>query len=66
MSGFQSLTLVLAVLVLSLALASVINIAWRYGHVKGYSIMQTQAIEHGYALYCPTNGDFAWNGECDE
>jgi hypothetical protein len=26
---------------------------------------EKQAISRGYALYCPTNGDFAWNGECE-
>lgn len=24
-----------------------------------------QAIERGYALYCPGDGRFAWKGECD-
>ena len=66
MSEFQSWVLVLTVLVLALVLASGINIAWNVGHVKGYSIMQVQAIQRGYALYCPTNGNFAWNGECEE
>lgn len=28
--------------------------------------LQHQAIERGYALYCPTTGDFAWKGECDD
>ena len=23
------------------------------------------AIERGYALYCPGNGKFAWTGECE-
>lgn len=25
---------------------------------------KNQAIERGYALHCPTNGKFAWKGEC--
>lgn len=25
-----------------------------------------QAIEHGYAQYCPANGAWAWKGECRE
>lgn len=25
-----------------------------------------QAIERGYALYCPSDGEFAWKGECGE
>ena len=28
--------------------------------------MQHQAIERGYALYCPRNGEFAWVGECEQ
>lgn len=28
--------------------------------------MQHQAIERGYALYCPADGQFAWVGECEE
>lgn len=26
---------------------------------------QSEAIERGYALHCPKNGKFAWQGECD-
>ena len=25
-----------------------------------------QAIERGYGLYCPMDGEFAWRGECEE
>lgn len=28
--------------------------------------MRHQAIERGYALYCPHDGEFAWKGECEE
>ena len=27
---------------------------------------QKQAIERGYGLYCPTDGNFAWVGECEK
>jgi hypothetical protein len=27
---------------------------------------KTQAIERGYALYCPTTGNFAWINECGD
>lgn len=27
---------------------------------------RSEAIERGYALRCPTTGEFAWKGECDE
>lgn len=25
---------------------------------------QDEAIERGFALYCPSDGKFAWKGEC--
>lgn len=28
--------------------------------------VQKQAIERGYALHCPHDGEFAWVGECEE
>lgn len=28
------------------------------------STIRTEAIERGYAIYCPTTGNFAWKGEC--
>ena len=28
--------------------------------------LQHQAIERGYALYCPITGEYAWKGECDD
>ena len=28
--------------------------------------LKHQAIERGYALHCPRNGEFAWVGECEE
>jgi hypothetical protein len=27
--------------------------------------MQKETIERGFALYCPTNGKFAWKDECE-
>lgn len=27
--------------------------------------VREQAIERGYALYCPDNGEWAWKGECE-
>ena len=33
--------------------------------VNSVSIEQ-QAIERGYALHCPKNGEFAWKGECND
>lgn len=34
-------------------------------HSKGSEFRETQAIERGYAQYCPTTGRFAWKGECN-
>ena len=28
--------------------------------------LKADAIDRGYALHCPKDGDFAWKGECDE
>ncbi|MEM8794074.1 MAG: hypothetical protein AAGE61_00800 [Pseudomonadota bacterium] len=25
-----------------------------------------EAIKRGYALHCPTTGEFAWKGECED
>lgn len=46
--------------VLCFGLASGIAI----GHSTTSSIYKKQAISHGYALYCPIDGKFAWQGEC--
>lgn len=26
--------------------------------------LRNQAIERGYALHCPADGEWAWKGEC--
>ena len=61
-------------LIITLLMGAWFGASW--GYTTGIDAMQdqlqTQAIEHGYALYCPTDdsvqhkGKFAWNGECDE
>lgn len=28
-------------------------------------LIRLDAIERGYALYCPTTGEWAWKGECE-
>ena len=28
--------------------------------------LKAEAIEKGYALHCPKDGEFAWKGECDD
>jgi hypothetical protein len=36
------------------------------GREAGRADLRTEAIERGYGLHCPTNGRFAWRGECEE
>ena len=28
--------------------------------------LKSEAIERGYALHCPQDGEFAWKGECEK
>ena len=61
-------------IIITLIMGASLGASW--GYTVGIDTMQvrlqTQAIEHGYALYCPTDdsvqhkGKFAWNGECEE
>lgn len=34
------------------------------GAMSTSDMYEEQAIERGYALYCPADGNFAWKGEC--
>lgn len=36
-----------------------------FGQVLAVSNLKSQAIEKGYALYCPKDRKFAWKGECE-
>lgn len=38
--------------------------AFAGSHIGGR--YQSDAIKRGYALYCPTTGEWAWKGECDQ
>lgn len=33
-------------------------------NLGGAGVVRAQAIERGYALYCPDTGRFAWKDEC--
>lgn len=44
-----------------IALAAIVTSLNRYVEV---TTIRTEAIERGYAIYCPTTGNFAWKGEC--
>jgi hypothetical protein len=35
-----------------------------WSHYSTASSYEEQAINRGYALYCPKDGEFAWKGEC--
>lgn len=41
-------------------------IGFALGHASTKEWYRIDAIERGYGLYCPTNGGFAWKGECGE
>ena len=30
------------------------------------SIWKSETVNRGFAAYCPDDGQWAWNGECDE
>ena len=52
-------TLVLLAAILFIAL-----LVSLFGFGMREEAFKSQAIERGYALYCPTNGVWAWEGEC--
>lgn len=54
-NGFDTALLVIAAIIFGFFLG---------GHVYGTHIME-QAIDRGYASFCPNTGDFAWAGECE-
>lgn len=47
---------------------------WVFGVVFGFALGATvtswgweeDIVGRGLALYCPQDGDWAWNGECDK
>ena len=54
----------LAVVVLGVAVVLLLVLA--VGNSDVISGMRSEAIKRGYALYCPTDGEWRWTGECDE
>lgn len=36
------------------------------GLISQEAAWRAEAIERGHALHCPSTGNFAWIGECDE
>lgn len=35
-----------------------------FGVSNGIEKMQLEAVQKGYASFCPLDGKWAWNGEC--
>lgn len=61
----SDLELTLVDVIVWFSLVFVIGLSFIIGLSQGY-IMKSQAIERGYAIYCPLDGEFAWVDECDE
>jgi hypothetical protein len=57
-------------LVLGVMVFFAVGVALILGGMRGLDEgrleVQAEAIERGYASYCPQDGRFAWKGECDE
>lgn len=52
---------ILLIIILCIGLAA----GFGLGIEHAGSDYEEQAISRGCALHCPTNGNFAWNGECE-
>ena len=48
------------------ALFIVALIGFFAGSLTGMQSMEAKAIERGYGLHCPIEGNFEWKGECNE
>lgn len=48
------------------ALCTILTQAWLLVFGDHPAQFKAAAIERGYAEYCPTDGEWAWKGECDE
>jgi len=49
--------------VLFLIMAFVFSIV---GYVFGIDEIKKEAIQRGFGIHCPIDGEFAWVDECDE
>ena len=58
--GAFAVALILTVFLLILSVFNMFAIDDRNQELK------RQAVERGYALYCPLTGEWAWKGECDQ
>lgn len=54
-----------AMFLAGMALAIVFMFACAIAWWTPSSVWQSSAIERGFGLYCPNNGNFAWIGECE-
>lgn len=55
----ESLNIVLCIVLIAVLLI------WADDVIDTHVQYQTEAIERGYAIYCPQDGKFSWVGECD-
>ena len=62
MTDFQFLKRLCAALMFALLMA----VSWAVGKSAALNRQTNDAIERGYAEYCPTTGYLAWKGECEE
>lgn len=46
--------------------AAAVAIGWGLGIEATIGQYRGQAVERGYASYCPVDGEWAWKGECEE
>jgi hypothetical protein len=44
-------------------MALVVYLVWSWATAPDW---QREAIQRGFATYCPDSGEFAWKGECDQ
>lgn len=53
-----------ALISMIMALVGVAVLFFSQGEKAGIEAMKTEIVEHGYGLYCPTDGNFAFKGAC--
>lgn len=60
----------IAAVILAVFVALVGGFSGYFGYTMAGQTQHTeikqQALDRGYALFCPKDGRFAWKGECDD
>lgn len=57
-SGISTLALIFFIV-------GVTILSYSFGKQDGIEQVKTEAIQRGHASFCPLNGEWAWNGECE-